>query len=227
MKLIQQKEIALGTRLFEFEKPRKFVYKAGQYADLTLPSPKFSDASGATRTFSFVSAPYEKTLVFATRMRDSTFKRSMAKLKAGDRIKLVGPGGSFGHSVSADGVHLQEGLSVFIAGGIGITPFISILRDSFGKNEERPIFLFYSNSGKGETVFLEELEGYASRRENFIFVGAVTEINAKLIQKHLGNFSNATFYIAGSVAFVNYARQTVLSLGASDDDIHTDEFAGY
>ena len=74
-KLKSRKEIAAGTMAFRFEKPERFDYKAGQFGDYTLINPSETDAEGNTRGFSLASAPFEGDLMFATRMRDTAFKR--------------------------------------------------------------------------------------------------------------------------------------------------------
>lgn len=75
VKLKSRQEIAAGTMAFHFEKPEGFIYKAGQFGDYTLISPSETDTEGNTRGFSLASAPYEDYLMFATRMRDTAFKR--------------------------------------------------------------------------------------------------------------------------------------------------------
>src|SRR5665213_4234325 len=77
VKLKGKQEIAAETMAFYFEKPKGFVYKAGQYVDYTLINPAETDAEGNTRGFSLASAPYENDLMSATRMRDTAFKRKL------------------------------------------------------------------------------------------------------------------------------------------------------
>ena len=71
----RKEEIADGTMAFHFEKPGGFAFKAGQFGDITLINPIETDAEGNTQGFSLASAPYEADLMFATRMRDTAFKR--------------------------------------------------------------------------------------------------------------------------------------------------------
>jgi len=77
IKLKSRTEVAAGTMAFRFDKPDGFTYKAGQFADYTLINPAETDAEGNTRGFSLASAPYEDDLMFATRMRDTAFKRDL------------------------------------------------------------------------------------------------------------------------------------------------------
>jgi ferredoxin-NADP reductase len=123
-RLLGRVEIAEGTMAFHFEKPPHFDFKPGQSADLTLSDPPETDAEGNTRTFSIASPSFENQLIFATRMRDTAFKRSLKKIPLGTEVKIDSPMGSFTlHKNSSKP-------AVFLAGGIGITPFISIVRQA-------------------------------------------------------------------------------------------------
>src|ERR1041384_8232403 len=90
-----KEEIAAGTMAFHFEKPGGFAFKAGQFGDFTLINPAETDAEGNIRTFSLASAPYETDLMFATRMRDTAFKRVLKSMEVGTEVSLNAPYGSF------------------------------------------------------------------------------------------------------------------------------------
>jgi len=91
---------------------------------VTLSDPPETDAEGNTRTFSIASSPFENELVFTTRMRDTAFKRSLKKVPLGTKVKIAPATGSFR-------LHKNVGKpAVFLAGGIGITPFLSIVRQA-------------------------------------------------------------------------------------------------
>ena len=74
-KLVSRHEVAERTTAFRFEKPSNWTFKAGQFLDMTLLNPSETDTEGNTRSFSIASAPHEETLMVATRMRDTAFKR--------------------------------------------------------------------------------------------------------------------------------------------------------
>src|SRR3569832_1555644 len=93
LKLLTKYEVAEGTMCFHFEKPAGFSYKAGQSADWTIPDMKEQDDKGPTRAFSFVSAPHEEFVGFATRMRDTAFKRTLKDMPEGSVIRKEGPFG--------------------------------------------------------------------------------------------------------------------------------------
>jgi ferredoxin-NADP reductase len=123
-KLLSRVEVAEGTMAFHFEKPSQFDFKPGQSADVTLFNPPETDSEGNTRTFSIASSPFENQLMFATRMRDTAFKRSLKKVPLGTNAKIDLPMGSF--------TLLKNSAkpAVFLSGGIGIRPFLSIVRQA-------------------------------------------------------------------------------------------------
>src|ERR1017187_463809 len=151
-RLVSRVEVADGTMAFHFERPSRLDFKPGPSADVTLISPPETDSEGNTRTFSIASSPYETKLMFATRMRDTAFKRSLKKIPLGTEVKIDSPMGSFTlHKNSAKP-------AVFLAGGIGITPFISIVRQADHDRLPHKLYLFFSNRRPEDTPFFEALQ---------------------------------------------------------------------
>ena len=136
VKLLRKEDIADGTMAFYFEKPEGFTHKAGQYADLTLIDPQQTDAEGNVRTFTLANAPYEDALMFATRMRDSAFKRELKALPIGAEVSLDGPHGTFTLHNKVDVP------AVFLTGGIGLTPARSIILQAAHDKLVHKIYLF-------------------------------------------------------------------------------------
>jgi ferredoxin-NADP reductase len=124
---------------FHFAKPSGFAFTAGQAADLTLLDPPETDSEGNTRTFSIVSPPFEDQLTFATRMRDTAFKRSLKVAPIGVEINIAPPTGSFTLHKNANKP------AVLLAGGIGITPSLSVVRQAEHDRLPHKLYLFYSN----------------------------------------------------------------------------------
>ena len=138
-KLKDRKEVAEGTMAFRFEKPSGWTFKAGQYLDMTLLNPSETDSEGNVRSFSIASAPHEETLMVATRMRDTAFKRVLKTMPIGTAVKIEGPSGDL--ILQNDSTRA----AVFLAGGIGITPFRSIVHWAAKEKLPQRVFLFYSN----------------------------------------------------------------------------------
>jgi ferredoxin-NADP reductase len=234
-KLLSREEVAVDTMAFHFERPQDFNFKAGQAADLTLPNPPETDSEGNTRTFSIASSPFESHLMFATRMRDTAFKRSLKKVPMHTEIKIDIPTGSFTlHKNPAKA-------AVFLAGGIGITPFLSIVRQANHDQLSHKLFLFYSNRRPEDAPFLETLQELQKTNPNFQFIGTMTEmsrsnrkwegeagfINKQMLSKYLSKLQGPIYYIAGPPAMVAAMREMLVVSGIDEDDIRTEEFGGY
>jgi ferredoxin-NADP reductase len=173
-RLLNRVEVAEGTIAFHFEKPTGFDFKPGQSADLTLPNPPETDAEGNVRTFSIASAPFEDQLMFATRMRDTAFKRSLKKMPLGTVVKMDSAMGSFTlHKNSAKP-------AVFLAGGIGVTPFSSIVRQADHDRAPHKLYLFYSNRRPEDAPFVEVLQNLEKTNPQFRFMATMTEIEKNL-----------------------------------------------
>ena len=220
---------------FQFEKPPGFDFRPGQSADLTLLNPPETDAEGNVRTFSIASAPFEDQLMFATRMRDTAFKRSLKKVPLGTVVKMDSAMGSFTlHKNSA-----KPG--VFLAGGIGITPFSSIVRQADHDRAPHKLYLFYSNRRPEEAPFVEALQNLAKTNPQLRFIATMTEmprskktwngetgrINQEMLSKYLNDLRGPIYYVAGPPALVSGMRKMLVASGVEEDDIRSDEFSGY
>jgi len=233
--LSRREEIAEGTMAFHFAKPAGFDYRAGQSIDLTLLDPPETDAEGNTRAFTLASAPFDDDLMIATRMRDTAFKRTLRNAAAGMRVKIEGPFGSLTlHKNSAKP-------AVLVAGGIGITPFLSIVRQAEHDKAPHQIYLFYSNRRPEDAAFLEMLLGSVKQNPNFHLIATMTGmekslrewngenglINGEMLTKHLSSLQGPIYYLAGPPAMVAAMRNVLTKAGADEDDIRTEEFSGY
>ncbi|MGH9326095.1 MAG: FAD-dependent oxidoreductase [Terriglobia bacterium] len=234
-KLKNRKEVAERTMAFQFEKPAEWTFKAGQFIDITLPNPPETDAEGNTRGFSIASAPEEDILMVTTRLRDTAFKRSLKTVPLGTEVKVEGP---FGNLVLHNNTSRP---CVLLAGGIGITPFRSIVVRAAKEKLAHHIFLFYSNRRPEDAAFLEELQALQKENPNFKLIATMTDmekshrpwqgerglINKEMLSKHLKGVENAIYYIAGPAAMVNGLRGMLNEAGIDDDDIRIEEFTGY
>ncbi len=234
--LTKREEVAEGTMAFHFAKPADFQFRAGQSVDITLLNPPETDAEGNTRAFSIASAPFESDLMIATRMRDTAFKRVLRKTALPLEVKIEGPSGSFVLHRKA------EKPAVFLAGGIGITPFLSIIRQAAHDKAPHQLYLFYSNRRPEDAAFLDELLSEAAKQNpNFHLIATMTEmdkshrewkgetrfINKDMLAKYLPSLQGPIYYLAGPPAMVAAMRRMLTEAGVDEDDIRTEEFSGY
>ena len=235
VRLEGREEIAEGTTAFHFEKPTGFSFKPGQAIDVVLTDPPTTDAQSARHTFSIVSAPFQGELVVATRMRDSAFKRAFKALPIGSTAKVEGPFGSLA-------LHNDRARpAVFIAGGIGITPFMSILRQAVKQQVPQPLLLLYSNRRPEDAAFLAELQQLEQKNKSFRLIATMTEmsksvrkwdgetgfINADLVKRVVDDLAAPIYYVVGPPAMVEAIQETLSRAGVAGDNIRTEEFYGY
>jgi len=234
-KLVRHEEVAEGTMAFHFEKPKGFDFRAGQYADLTLIDPPETDAAGTTRSFTVASAPHEDEVMVATRVRDSAFKRVLEKLEPGAEVFLEGPMGSFTLHQNASKP------AVFLSGGIGITPFLSMARQAAHERLPHRIYLFYSNHRPEDSAFLDSLAAMEKANPRFRMIATMTNIDrsamtwsgetgfidALMVRRYIENLHGPIFYIAGPPEMVDAMHRMLLEAGVDPDDVRSEEFAGY
>jgi ferredoxin-NADP reductase len=230
--LERREPVAEGTMAFRFSRPPGFEFKAGQTIDLTLRD-SAGDGAG-THTFSIASAPHEGGLMIATRMRDSGYKRALGSLPPGSTLDLAGPFGSLT-------LHRNPARpALLIAGGIGITPFVSMLRQASHDRREQQITLLYSNHRRRDAAFLEELDALARPGGAIRVFATMTaedgdpgwagrngRIDAPWIRSVVAGLDRPIAYVAGPPAFVASMRQALELAGIPEDDVRSEDFAGY
>ncbi|HEY6369139.1 MAG TPA: FAD-dependent oxidoreductase [Candidatus Sulfotelmatobacter sp.] len=223
------------TMAFRFEKLPGWTYKAGQAVDITLLNPPETDSEGNTRTFSIASAAHEESLMVATRMRDTAFKRVLEKAPLGTSVKIEGPFGNLTlHNNAARA-------AVLLAGGIGITPFRCIVFRAAHEKLPHRIFLFYSNRRPEDAPFLEELRALEKENTNYKLIPTMTDIeksqggwrgekgriNKEMLARYLKDLESPIYYIAGPPGMVKGLHTMLNDARIDDDDIRTEEFPGY
>jgi ferredoxin-NADP reductase len=234
-RLVRSETVAEGTMAFRFERPQGFVHQAGQNITLSLVDPPETDAKGPSRTFTIASAPHESTLMIATRMRDSAFKRVLKGAAPGLRVKIDGPDGFMTMPQKADRP------LAFLAGGIGITPFLSMARDAAARKLPHRITLFYSNRRPEDAAFLDELQRLERDDPNLRLIATMTEpdksahawsgetgfIRRELLERHLPDLGVPVYYLAGPPAMTMAMQSMLGECGVAETDVLFEEFYGY
>lgn len=228
-------EVASRTLAVHLTKPEGFSFEAGQFIEAALIDPPETDAEGNSRAFTLASAPHEPDLIFATRLRDTAFKRVIRNLRKGQEISLDGPFGSF--TLHKDAARP----AVFLAGGIGITPFRSIVLQASKDTLAQRLFLFYANRRPEDAAFLQELQALEKQNPRFTLVATMTRaqpssqpwqgprghIDKAMIERHAGPMTAPIYYTAGPARMVRAMQNLLRSAGVSTDNIRAEEFAGY
>jgi glycine betaine catabolism B len=234
------------SRCDELDKNNYLNYKAGQYAIVDLGTTK--DPEGPIRSFTLASSPTEKdSILISTRIRNTPFKQKFASLDLGAVVKLTCPMGEF---------VLHEDYSkpaVFLSGGIGVTPFRSMVKYATDKQLPIKIVVFDSNRNQSNILFKEEFDGWADINKNLRIIYTISEkedldheqsssaakkdwegeygrIDKAMILKYIDNniLDNSIFYICGPSNMLK-AMQSLLQeeLEIPKERIKVEEFTGY
>jgi ferredoxin-NADP reductase len=224
---------AAGTVAWRMTRPPGFTFRAGQNVELSLASSP--PGKPVSRTLSLASAPCDDELLVAARIGPSPFKAALASLRPGVAARIEGPHGSLV-------LHRSPGRdAVFIAGGIGITPFRSMLRQAAHERDPRRFTLVYSNPRPESAAFLGELQDLARTYTQFRLVPTMTRlapgerswagerraIGAALVRDASASLAAPIFYLAGPPAMVAAIRAALEAAGIDDDDVRGEEFFGY
>lgn len=218
LKLLSKRQELGDIWTFVFETPEKFKWLPGQYMFYNLPH-KHMDAEGDTRYFTISAAPYEKNVSITTRITQSTFKQALSKMEVGDAIDASGPDGGF--TLKPDTTNY-----IFIAGGIGITPFRSILLQLKNENRMENIKLIYAN--KTNNIFLkDDLDALVAKYPNFLIEYVVDP--ARVDKNYLmDNIEKDTYYyVSGPEPMAKGLTQILLELNVDKKYIVKDYFPGY
>jgi ferredoxin-NADP reductase len=230
----EKQEVAKGTLLVTFDLlGEEMDFTPGQYFHVTLPNLGYEDDKGLRRHITVVTSPNEKgVLGFATRMRDSAFKRTLRDLPVGSEVEVEPPKGRF---------ELPEDPSrplVFVAGGIGITVFRSMLR--YIREEQLPyrMTLIYSNRDRASTAFLDELRELEQALPDFRLILTMTQdprweeetrkVDAAFVQDYLGDdLDQYTFMVAGPPAMAEGVQGALAEAGVRDENVIVERYSGY
>jgi ferredoxin-NADP reductase len=230
----EKTEVAKGTLMVVFDLLGAEVdFRPGQYFWVNLLDPPYDDEKGPRRHISVVTSPTERgVLGLATRIRDSAFKRSLAELPVGAEVDVEEPKGSFVLPEETDRPY------VFIAGGIGITVFHSMLHYIADEGLPYRITLFYSNRDRESTAFFDEVREFEGRIPGLQVVftmtaepgweGETRRIDAHVLRDHLDDELSAyTYLVAGPPDMVNGMVEVLQGAGVPEEQVLAARFAGY
>ena len=223
-----------------------FNYAAGQYAFFDIGG-VYNDPEGPVRHFSLASSPTEEEIIITTRIRDTQYKKRLSSLEIGSKAKVTKPLGKF---------VLHEDYSkpaVLLSGGIGVTPFRSMIKYATDKQLPIRVVMFDSNRNIPNILYKEEFDKCLNKNTNLKIVYTITEkeddnqpssatgvnkewkgergrIDKAMLERHLDDdeIKNSIYYICGPPGMLNAIKELLQnSLQIPKDQIRTEEFTGY
>jgi ferredoxin-NADP reductase/nitrite reductase/ring-hydroxylating ferredoxin subunit len=222
------------------EKSRTYLeFKAGQFSVVDLGTKE--DSKGPTRSFTIASSPTERdSLLITTRIRDSPFKQKLAGLEPGIAVNIMAPGGQF---------ILPDEYSrplVFLSGGIGVTPFRSMIKYATDKQLPLKIVMFDSNRNEANILYKGEFDSWAKLNNGLNIVYTITDenrseseadwngergkIDKKMLTKHLtkDDLEKSIFYVCGPPQMLEAMRKLLVEeMSVAEDKVKIEEFTGY
>lgn len=221
--IVAREKVAVNTYTVQFGlADQKFIFTAGQHIEVRLQKLLYPDNKGNFRLFSIASSPNNKSYMAITfRNTGSGFKHSLLNQKRDELVEISGPFGFFTLP------HRQSEPLVFIAGGIGITPFYSMIQYATEEKLKHKITLLYANKNPQTTVYLQELKRLRNKNQNFDYKIHYGKIDKNFIQSHTKTLDKPVFYIAGPSFMVPDIHYLLIKLEVPHNRIITEEFVGY
>jgi ferredoxin-NADP reductase len=230
----ETREVAKGTLEVVFDlQGREVDFRPGQYFWVELLESPYQDEKGLRRHITVVTSPTQGgVLGLCTRLRDTAFKRTLAELQVGDEVEVEEPKGNF---------VLPEDTTrdyVFVAGGIGVTVFRSMLRYIADTGAPYRVTLVHSNRDRESTPYLDELRELEQTLPGFRLVLTMTQddgwegesryVGADLLADHLdGGLADHTYLVAGPPAMVEAVVGQLGEAGVPEEQVLPDRFSGY
>jgi len=223
LNLVQRKSEIPGVESFIFKPAEPLSWKAGQYLHYVLHHEP-TDSRGSDRWFTVASAPHEKDVMITTRQaneKGSSFKNALFAMNVGEEIEISSVEGAF----TVDDAGKEY---VFIAGGIGITPFHSILKEADKKGQKLKVTLIYSNRDS-QVPFKTELEGFAKNNPDIVihYVTSPDRIDEEKISQIVPDLQKPEFYLSGPAPMVFSLSESLEKMGIPKEHIKLDDFPGY
>jgi len=216
-----------GIASFRFAKPDGYTFTPGQFFTITIETREGMQS----KHFSHADAPGDPVVELTTRLSGSAFKDALLALTPRAHARISGPKGRLGVPDGATAIG-------FLAGGVGITPAHSIIRDAVTRGTGLHIALFYGNRNENCVPYGEELRGYAASTPGFLYVETFDEpaddwtgesgfITADLVRRHVSEPADRHWIVAGPPLMVEAMRRVVSDLSLPVDSVSYEVFAGY
>lgn len=204
---------------FVFDPPEALNWIAGQFMRFELPHDN-ADDKGIERWFTIASAPYEGVVQITTRVSSSSFKQALAAMSPGDRITADGLEGDFVWPENSQSI-------LFVAGGIGITPYHSMLKQRLHEGAATPVTLVYGNRTK-DIVFKDELDRWpVERPELKVFYKVGVRLTPENLSEIVPDLSLHLVYLSGPEGMVESLGEQLVEAGVPKAQIRQDYFPGY
>ncbi len=213
---------------FRFPRPKDLDYKPGQYFFVTLKA----KGDELKKHFSFSSSPTEKEHIeFTKKLSESDYSKALRLLKAGDWASIDAPYGKF----TFEGEYPRIAA---LAGGIGVTPFISICKYCTDLKVQSKITLVYGNKTENDIAFRDELNQMEAQNQNLKVIHTLNEppkgwtgrtgfITANMLEEVVPEFNNTMYYICGPPPMVQAMENVLADLGIPKTQQKVEYFVGY
>ncbi|MBN8569052.1 MAG: FAD-dependent oxidoreductase [Ignavibacteria bacterium] len=226
LKLAGKEEILKDTFGLYFDKGQSGIkFLAGQFVTVTIPDLNAADGKGNERHFSIANSPNENNIEIIIRKSGSDFSNAILNLPLGSQLLFDEPRGEIHSRKLAE----SNFIPVFIAGGTGITPVRSIMRDFEEKGIDKEIILFYANRSIETAVFLNEFENLSKEKNNFTFIPILenssdtkTErgyFSQEIFKKYVNEIDKHVFFVTGPPMMLSEAIKVLVNSGVPEDKI--------
>lgn len=233
---LKKEQLTSDCYTFYFKRnPESPEFTPGQYFEIKLDI-KNPDERGDAHVFTISSSPLDRDFyTITTRIIQSSFKLRLAELKEGEMVQFDGPWNDLNFDENDKSPH------VFLAGGIGVTPYHSIVKFAMEKNLTTQMILFVSWKNRSEMVFDDFFRQANNHMDNFSYIPTLTEeslnpsewdgeigrINDEMIKKYVSELNDAKYFFSGPPAMVTALKETVRGMGVPNEKIIFEEFEGY
>jgi len=233
----RKEQLNRDTFTFYFKRTgEEHQFVSGQYYEMKL-SIENADERGDSRVFTISSSPTDTQFItITTRIIQSSFKMRLAALKENELVQFSGPWDDLNFDEKDTRPH------VFLAGGIGVTPYHSIVKYAMDRSIATPMALFVSWNTREEMIFDSFFREANNHLENFSYIPTLTDemdlkseewdgekgrVNEEMLKRNVYDIKASKYFFSGPPAMVSSLKETVISMGVPKENIIAEEFEGY